>query len=317
MVHAQPRWFWTGVEALTHDNEDSQLRLVVAMLHPRRSSDEEILSRLIDLRARFPRWLHRDEFGPSRAQQAAALRTLMKPINKLRKQLLSGYGKQKRDLDALLRDRNDPANTIIEAICETAMDVERCLRMADGPKSQIAWTSKLRECAESLMAQLLALDTNAESEIFLAATRTGFDLSQAAGSNFSLEKAERWLDSACGVLFRTLGTLNSRGGAEERVSLKLLVEQLCQLWQDETQKPVAAHGTVRDVYQSRAVTDAGQFVAAAVEVMLPNESWFVERPAQSMSARTFSLSDRTARERQVLGIMRDFVLRRQKSLPEE
>jgi hypothetical protein len=239
MIQAQPRWLWTGVEALTPNDDDSQLRLVVAMLHSRRSGDEEILSRLIELRARFPRWLHQDEFGPSRAQQAAAVRTLMKSINKLRKQLRIGSGEQRRHLDAVLRDRNVPASTIMEAIYEAAIDAERCLRMAKAPQSQIDWTFKLQECADSLMAHLYALDTNAEGEVFLVATRTGFDVSQAAGSNFSLEKAESWLDSASSVLFEAVDILSSRGG---RVSLKLLVEQLCQLWEHETQSPVAAHG---------------------------------------------------------------------------
>ncbi len=245
----------------------------------------------------------------------------MKSINKLRKQLQIGSGEQRRHLDAVLRDRNVPASTIIEAIYEAAMDAERCLRMAKAPQSQIDWTFKLQECADSLMAHLYALDTNAEGEVFLVATRTGFDVSQAAGSNFSLEKAESWLDSASSVLFEALGILSSRGGAEERVSLKHLVEQLCQLWEHETQSPVAAHGILRDVYQSRAVTDAGRFVAAAVEAMLPNESWFAERPAQSMRAMTFLPFDRPARKRQILGIMRDFVRRREWSskdaLPKE
>jgi hypothetical protein len=321
MIQGAPSWFWTGVEALTPDNDDSQFRLVVAVLHPRRSSDQELLVYLMDQRARFRRWLHQDEFGPRRAQQAAALRTLMKSINKLRKQLQIGSWEQRRHLDAVLRDRNVPASTIIEAIYEAAMDAERCLRMAKAPQIQIDWAFKLQECADSLMAHLYALDTNAEGEVFLVATRTGFDVSQAAGSNFSLEKAESWLDSVSSVLFETLGILSSRGGAEGRVSLKLLVEQLCQLWEHETQSPTAAHGIVRNVYQSRAVTDAGQFVAAAVEAMLPNESWFAERPAQSMRAMTFLPSDRPARERQILGIMRDFVRRREWSskdaLPEE
>ena len=134
MIQGAPSWFWTGVEALTPDNDDSQFRLVVAMLRPRRSSDQELLVYLMDLGARFRRWLHQDEFGPRRAQQAAALRTLMKSINKLRKQLQIGSGEQRRHLDAVLRDRNVPASTIIEAIYEAAMDAERCLWVAKAPQ---------------------------------------------------------------------------------------------------------------------------------------------------------------------------------------
>jgi hypothetical protein len=125
-----------------------------------------------------------------------------------------------------------------------------------------------------MIAQSQALDTNADSEIFLIATERKFELSSATGANFRFADAERWLTDYSdywSVVFYTLQALNARRGAEERVSLKLLVEQLCQVWEHETQSPVAAHGTARDVYQSRAVTDAGRFVASAVEAMLPND----------------------------------------------
>jgi len=149
-----------------------------------------------------------------------------------------------------------------------------------------------------MIAQSQALDTNADSEIFLTAAERKFELSPTTGASFQFVDAEQWLTDYWNVLFDTLQALNERRGAEERVSLKLLVKQLCQLWEREAQSPVAAHGIVRDVYQSRAVTDAGQFVAAAVEAMLPNERWFAERPAQSMRAMTFSPSDGVARDRQ-------------------
>jgi hypothetical protein len=62
----KPRWFWTGVMPLDGMEDDSRLRELVAMLPARKSSDREILTYLVDLRARFLRWMHQDEFGPDR-----------------------------------------------------------------------------------------------------------------------------------------------------------------------------------------------------------------------------------------------------------
>ena len=46
--------------------------------------------------------------------------------------------------------------------------------------------------------------------------------------------AERWLNGCWDVPLETLRTLSDRRGAQERVSLKLLVEELCNLYERET-----------------------------------------------------------------------------------
>jgi len=40
MAQAQPRWNWTGVEALVFDSQDSRLRDLLNMLPAKRSSDD-------------------------------------------------------------------------------------------------------------------------------------------------------------------------------------------------------------------------------------------------------------------------------------
>lgn len=312
MGQAQPSWNWTGVEALVFDSQDLRLRDLLNMLPAQRSSDDEIEAFLVDLRAHFRRWLHQDEFGPTRRQQAAGVHALRRAVQTLRRLLANISPSLKTWFEARLRDRNDPSNTVLEALYEVASDVEQELRKADAPNSQVSWASRLRDRVYSMIAQSQALDTNAESEIFLTAAERKFELLPTTGASFRFVDAEQWLTDYWNVLADTLQARNERRGADERVSLKLLVQQLCQLWEHETQSPVTAHGIVRDVYQSRAVTDAGQFVAAAVELMLPNEQWFAERPAQSMRAMAFLPSQGVARDRQILVIMRNFVRCREK-----
>ena len=74
------------------------------------------------------------------------------------------------------------------------------------------------------------------------------------------------------------------------MSLKLLVEQLCELWERETGRPVTAHGMIKLEYTQRTETEAGRFVTSAVEAMLPESSWFDEHSefSQPIRAETFS-----------------------------
>ena len=87
-LQTKPCWWWSGVETLNF-SEQTNLRPLLAMLPAKQSSDDQILASLADLRARFQRWLHQDEFGPTRRQQTAALRALKKSIHTLQQRLAS------------------------------------------------------------------------------------------------------------------------------------------------------------------------------------------------------------------------------------
>jgi hypothetical protein len=314
MAQAKPCWSWTGVAELGSSGQDAHLRDLVALLPVKKSSDEQIVDYLADLRARFPRWLHQDEFGPNRREQTASLRALMKSFQSLQRQLTKGSALRKSQLDAVLRSRNDPSSEVPQAIYESAIDVGAELQITRASKRAVRWAAWLQDRAHTLMAQLQTLDTNTDGEIFHTAARRKFDLSQATGRDFTLADAERWLNNYLYVLVDTLSELNRRRGAAERVSLKLLVEQLCELWERETGSRVTAHGQVKDVYTGRAETAAGRFVTAAVEAMLPDQFWFEDHAAFARLARakTFLPGRQQDRARQILVIMRDFVKRQPK-----
>ena len=314
MLQAKPCWFWTGAAELVFTSQDSHLRRLVAMLPAKKSSDEQILIDLADLRARFPRRLHQDEFGPSRRQRIASLRALMKSFQALQRQLTKGSARVKRELDAVLRSRNDPSSDVLQALYESAADLEGGLWIARASNRDVMWVSQLAHRVITLMGQSQALDTNTDGEIFLTAACRKFDRSQATGLDFALADAECWLNNYWNMLVETLSELNKRRGAEQRVSLKLLIEQLCELWERETGSRVTAHGQVKDVCVGRAETAAGRFVTATVEVMLPDQSWFEDHAefARSVRAKTFQPGCQQDRERQILVIMRDFVKRQPK-----
>jgi hypothetical protein len=124
--------------------------------------------------------------------------------------------------------------------------------------------------------QIAALDDNTDAQLVETALSRNIEILLATSAkDIGLVDAEGWLDRYRDVLDETLLTLNLQRGAQERVSLKLLVEELCNLWESETGLPAAAHGVVKDAYTSRVETDAGRFVTVAVEAMLPDKTWFV------------------------------------------
>jgi len=170
----RPCWSWSGAEALNF-SEQNKLKPLIAILPVKQSSDEEILAFLVDLRAHFQRWLHQDELGPTRRQQTAALRALKKSLQTLRRQLAKGAPSQREQLDAILRNGHGGSSPTLERIYEAASDLGRYLRIPDSPNRKIDWTSKIKTCAETTMAQSQSLDTNTDGEILLIAIRHIFD----------------------------------------------------------------------------------------------------------------------------------------------
>jgi len=142
----KPPWFWTGVMPLDGMEDDSRLRELVAMLPARKSSDRAILTYLVDLRARFPRWMHQDEFGPDRGEQTAALRALMKSCRALQLHLLQRSSTFKAPLDATLRARSNPNSLVLEAFYEAAGPIQR-LWCTGGPMSRIHLQRGLETCS--------------------------------------------------------------------------------------------------------------------------------------------------------------------------
>jgi hypothetical protein len=263
--------------------DDSRLRELVAMLPVRKSSDREILGYLVDLGARFRRWMLQDEFGPDRGEQTAALRVLMKSCRALQKHFLQRSSTFKAALDATLRARNNPNSLVLEALYEAVGDVAH---ISGKPHRDTVWITQLRDRVYELMMQSQALDTATGGELFVTAAKRKFDLSQITGLDFCLADTECWLNGYVAVVFETLNGLNTRRGPSERVSLKSLVELLCELWERETGNRVTVPAQVNDEQTYRTEIHASRFVTAAVEAMLPDKSWFDEYADRAQRFRT-------------------------------
>ncbi len=72
---------------------------------------------------------------------------------------------------------------------------------------------------------------------------------------------------------RELARLNAIKGPELSVSLELLVAQICDMWSQETGRPVTANPYRGYDYTGRPQTDAGRFVLRAAEALQPSKAW--------------------------------------------
>jgi hypothetical protein len=315
---AQPRWGWSGVSKLTRRDQELHVEHLAAMLPATTSEPEEVVAQLVELRARFHGWLHQDEFGPRRGEQSAALRAHIKLVRELCQRLNKGKSRSRDRLDAALRSSNDGLSPAVVALGEAAADVESTLQITSATNQDIGWFSRVRSCAATLSAQIETLDDNTDGQIAQTAFRRKFERSQTVASEgFGLGDVECWLAGYRHVLVETLHTLCDRHGAQERVSLKLLIEELCNLYERETEELVTAHGIKGDEYTSHVETTSGRFVTAAVEAMLPDQSWFDQHIqfADPVCTRSF-LPDEQGHGRQrkragqIVPIMRNFVARR-------
>jgi hypothetical protein len=158
---------------------------------------ETIVAELLNIGGRYHRYLHQDEFGPTRAERMAALREILDRLEKL--------GAQLGDVPACLR---------------FALSENQCVSVAERPGS----------------ASLLSM--KAEAVDPFASIRAGLD------------RLRHRFEAA-------LSGFEHRKGPEPRLSLGLLVCQLCDLWCRETGKPITANPVWQGVYIGRPQSAAG------------------------------------------------------------
>ena len=105
-----------------------------------------------------------------------------------------------------------------------------------------------------------------------------------------------------------LTRLRRRKGPEARLSLGLLVSQLCDLWRRETGQPVTANPVRLGAYEGRPQSASGRFVRAAVEALQPTAAWIAEHEAVGAHMRAAIMTRPPGdRARAVHSAMRGYV----------
>jgi hypothetical protein len=288
---SSPRWGWSGVEKIVPPLwAEAELRCVADLLPSRQSSIENIVAELLAIGGRHHRNLHQDEFGPTQAERMQALRDLVDRLEVLLSRL-EALSPQLRLLVSERQTEGRPAagpidvdliasysadKDAIEAVSEIASDVRRDLAGV-GRTDDANLIGEVGTAADMVGPLLWNLDSTTDGDVVIDGESAGSALADNCADLFeSLCVPVRRLHSRFTLALIHLGR---RKGPEARLSLGLLVSQLCDLWRRETGRPVTANPVKLGVYTGCPQSASGRFVCAAVEALQPSAAWMDEHKA--------------------------------------
>ncbi len=319
---AEPRWGWSGATEVILPRDREQELISAARLLPNpKSSPESLVTELLELGATYVRYLHQDEFGPTRAERMAALRRLLEQISALLSQLdafpdhlrfhLSSRLVLNEEFRRLIEkpNRSDIVNSVpIELLYEAAVDVKIFLTRAQAAEDAKRMES-LETVAKGTFALLHNIDTSTSSDLMLDAVSRApqFPSADARSANpLDLLGAEVIELDRC--FNQTLSRLKRCRGPEPRVSLRGLVWQLCELWQRETGQDVTSSAVRAGDYTSEPQSAAGHFMLAVVKALQPSPAWLQEHEYRDLPVRARIITGpKGSIARAIHLIMRDYV----------
>jgi hypothetical protein len=310
---ATPRWDWSGVDQLiTPTISDGDMARIVESLPACRSTPEEIKSKIQALGARYHRYLHQDEFGPTRAERMSALRAMQTCV-----ELLDSLIVHLPQHLALELTTTEPDQSLSFRILRswTILRGWTMEQIHQAASTELAWRHSLHSADDLHMLEEICtragaaievvslLDTGSEGELFDDAVRTGVLFKNNV---FSIIDAPLFaLKTQVGL---TLDRLRRQGGPERQVSVSWLVWEACDLWTRETGEPVTNSAVRNGDYTGSPESPAGRFVLAVVEALQPSESRMAQhlRADAAVRARKLAASP-VYRARMVHFAMRDYV----------
>ena len=198
-----------------------------------------------------------------------------------------------------------PTETQIDVLSENAADVRDPLIHA-GRFDEADLIGKICAAADVVAMALWNLDSTTDGDVAFNSGISGAAPADGLADPFvAICASVRRLQSRFGL---ALTTLRRRKGPEARLSLSLLVSQLCDLWGRETGKPVTANPVREGSYTGRPHSACGRFVCAAVEALQPTAAWIEEREAPRMPLRAAIVTGPSgARVQAVHSAMRAYV----------
>ena len=177
--------------------------------------------------------------------------------------------------------------TAIEVVSETASDVRHTLASV-GRTDEAKLIGEVCAAAGTILPLLWNLDTTTDGDVVIDAGSAGPEPADNSADPFI---------AVCAPVMRlrsrfelALTHLRRRKGPEARLSLGLLVSQLCDLWRRETGQPVTANPVRLGAYEGRPQSASGRFVCEAVEALQPTAAWIAEHEAVGAHMRAAILT---------------------------
>ena len=315
---AEPRWRWSGVAAFAAAQLSASDIDLPVLLPGHRGPIEQIVLVLRDLGGRYRRYLHQDEFGPTRAERMAALRELRDHLDLLLSRLNGLPGDLRQRLSTQLAPARDSVEgkidpfqahcsdeATLEQVGEAATEIG-CIVHPAATTHDPQLIDDIRDAAEGTRGLLAALDTTTAGAVVLDSKLPPLEIADGDESDligFAIVCAR--IDRLRCRVEQTLAGLERRRGPERFENLPWLVWELCELYRRETGRPVTNSALSKDKYTSKPQSPAGRFVLAAVKALQPSEAW--RREPDHLIERRARVLDEFVIERAVLNAMRAYV----------
>ena len=308
-----PRWDWSGVDQLiTPTISDGDMARILGSLPACRSTPEEIKSKIQALGARYHRYLHQDEFGPTRAERMSALRAMQICVELLDSLIVNLPQHLALELTTTEPDQSLSFRMLRSWTILRGWTMEQ---IHEAASTELAWRHSLHSADDLHMLEEICtragaaievvslLDTGSEGELFDDAVRTGVLFKNNVSS--IIDAPLFALKTQVGL---TLDRLTKQGGPERQISLSWLVWEACDLWTRETGEPVTNSAVRNGDYTGSPESPAGRFVLAVVEALQPSESWMAQHLRVDAAVRALKVAAWPAyRPRMVHFAMRDYV----------
>ena len=278
-----PQWGWSGVHLRQAARMPTRrLRETVRKLPSRKSSIEGLVAELRECGVVFLGDLTQDEYGPTRAERAAALRILIETIEQVSAAIDAlTFAERRYVVDALTPapeavvksfpidsfDEYEAENQNLEALALAAADASGFFR-SRWSSAEIVAIDHLRALSERAAAQLQSLDTTTEIDLILGSAA----MDKMRSAEERKDPLAREGESICVLssrLRKELGRLSRLKGPDLRTSLPLLVARLCDFWKRETGQDVTVNPYEKTAYKGAPQSESGAFVSNVVEALAP------------------------------------------------
>jgi hypothetical protein len=276
-----PQWGWSGVQILRSGRiPKTKLQQIVERLPHRKSSVERLVTELREYGARFCSDLAQDEYGPTRAERAAALKEALEPLEQARSAIedLGSTARQGLEealtatwatndyasadpLDRFEADKRSPEGLWLAAI-EASQHLQSC-----GSSTDLEAVTRLGSLAQRAYLRLQGLDTTTDGELLMQWTTR--EASRDDGRGDASGAIDRPIHRLEDRLRRELNRLSRLKGPDFRTSLPLFVARLCDLWARETGRRVTVNPFKKTHYTGVPQSEAGAFVCEVVELLKP------------------------------------------------
>ena len=171
--NATPRLGWSGAEELaTPALSDETLSFLYKLLGGPHSSIEKVGTKIRELGASYHRYLHQDEFGPTRAEQMSALRAALASIVKLDSLILVLPEHLALDLMKNFEGQPGLRSWAIGQIHHSA-NTELFSRHSHHSTYDLKLLQSICAAAKAAIDLISSLDTNSESELLTDTLATG------------------------------------------------------------------------------------------------------------------------------------------------